>query len=354
MKGGAPRNVPKTFTPATSAALDEMALTQVLTTIARRPYKAVGIVATDPSDVVFLARQVARFCPNVRLFTLSSDLLLARPSDLVDLRGMLVASTYPLYPSNQWITTPFRDGARVFFSNRGAQGLYNATVAHLWEMGADEPEKRTDGSKPQLLEFAHPYDVSRTLMRTPPVWISTVGERGLYPITFVPKQSAYLYDPRTNREERPLAQWPYEKPQDGEPPEPDLATLDTAASAREASRPQPHLLFWLITLFLTIVACPFIVYVTWVYVAWSADPSKYQREGFPSNEHLLRWLNCDVAKKLRMPIRPAHCDAEQGEGGKPGEQPRTDHCRGCDGRLRLGIFRLRGQEDREIGEQTLT
>jgi hypothetical protein len=100
-EGGTPADLPRAYTPATSAALDEMALTQVLTTIAHRPYKAVGIVATSPADVVFLARQVARFCPNVRLFTLSSDLLLARPSEQVDLRGMLVASTYPLYPSQK-------------------------------------------------------------------------------------------------------------------------------------------------------------------------------------------------------------------------------------------------------------
>ena len=133
-EGGAPRDLPKTFTPATSAALDEMALTQVLTTIARRPYQAVGIVATDPFDVVFLAREVRRFCPNVRLFTTCSDLLLARATDAVDLRGTLVASTYPLYPANQWMTTSFRDGPRVFFSNRAAQGFYNATAAHLWEM----------------------------------------------------------------------------------------------------------------------------------------------------------------------------------------------------------------------------
>ena len=78
-EAGSPADLPRSYTPATSAALDEMALTQVLTTIARRPYKVVGIVATNSFDVVFLAQQVARFCPNVRLFTLSSDLVLRVP-----------------------------------------------------------------------------------------------------------------------------------------------------------------------------------------------------------------------------------------------------------------------------------
>ena len=184
-EGGAPRDLPKTFTPATSAALDEMALTQVLTTIARRPYQAVGIVATDPFDVVFLAREVRRFCPNVRLFTTCSDLLLARATDAVDLRGTLVASTYPLYPANQWMTTPFRDGPRVFFSNRAAQGFYNATAAHLWEMRADSTFTTREPLRgPQLLEFGLPYDLEFAKSRRPPVWISAVGERGLYPLKY--------------------------------------------------------------------------------------------------------------------------------------------------------------------------
>ena len=62
-EGGTPRDLPRSYTPATSAALDELALTQVLTTIARRPYQAVGIVATDPHDVVFLAREGAPVLP---------------------------------------------------------------------------------------------------------------------------------------------------------------------------------------------------------------------------------------------------------------------------------------------------
>ena len=54
-ESGSPRDIPKSYTPAASAAFDEMALTQVLTTISRRPYHAVGIIATNPFDVVFLA-----------------------------------------------------------------------------------------------------------------------------------------------------------------------------------------------------------------------------------------------------------------------------------------------------------
>ena len=252
------RDLPCAFTPATSAALDEMSLTQVLTTIARRPYQAVGVFATDPNDVVFLAKQVGRFCTNVRLFTISSDLMLTRPGEGIDLRGMIVASTYPLYPSNQWITTPFRDGPRVFFGSRGSQGLYNATVAHLWEMGADEPADKTKPSTPQLLEFGLPYDVETKQVRKPPIWINVVGERGLYPVTFIPQtdKNGYLYTrQKFAGTTRALAAWPQSSEK---------------ATAARATRPNPHLLFWLICLFL-MIACFFVAVVTWRYVGWSTD-----------------------------------------------------------------------------------
>ena len=210
---------------------------------------------------------------------------------------MLIASTYPLYPSNQWITTPFHDGARVFFSDRGAEGLYNATVAHLWEMSADEPDDRSKETVPQLLEFGQPYDVTPALSRKPPVWISAVGERGLYPITYKPKGSSYLYDPQTAPKTRLLAKWPIEESTAAERKQPVEARLDTARAASNAMQPSPHLFFWLICLFL-IVACPSVAVVTWIYVAWSVDPGKYERDGHPSSKHLLKWLNCDVAEKV--------------------------------------------------------
>ena len=292
-EGGTPRDLPRSFTPATSAALDELALTQVLTTIARRPYQAVGVFATDPADVVFLLREVRRFCPNVRLFTISSDLLLARPGQDIDLRGMLVASTYPLYPSNQWITTPYHDGPRVFFGSRGSQGLYNATVAHLWEMGADEQVDPSKESAPQLLEFGVPYDLKGESPRHPPAWISVVGERGIYPVSIVSDNTnaKYLYDPSESPERRPSST--------------QLDQSDEGQrTAALAGLPNPHLFFWLVSLSL-MLASPAVAYITWHYVSWSLNGVKLQSEktGYFTARHVLRWLNCEVAVHAAMRLR---------------------------------------------------
>ena len=258
-----------------------MALTQILTTISRRPYQAVGIISSNPFDTVFLARRVRRFCPNLRIFTTQADLLFARPQLSGDLRGMLVASTYSLYPANQWIATS--DGARphVLFSNQGSQGLYNTIVAHLWEMGI--PEENT---APQLLEFAHPYETT-PLIFDPAVWIGAVGERGLFPLktVTVPGDASYLYNPHTTPERRRFSL-------------PDEIKKFERRNLN-AMRPNAHLLFWSSWLIL-VSACLLIAGLTWVYARWATDPHKIELDskigfvGFGLG-HLMRYLNYEVA-----------------------------------------------------------
>ncbi len=339
-EAGAPRDLPKSYTPATSAALDEIALTQVLTTIGHRRYRAVGIVATNPFDVVFLAREVSRFCPNARLFTIHADLLAARPEAVADLRGMLVASTYPLYPANQWITTPYRDGPRVFFSNQGAQGLYNAIVAHLWEMQAGDPnpEPRKPAPGPQLLEFGEPYDAEQSTTRRPPVWISAVGQRGLYPIHYVAASRQaipYLYDPNTSAEGRVVSPWPPTPEDEAKTPEaerakvtnvgaagsPAASGLSEQEAAKKSMKSNPHPLFWLLCLFL-LFACFWVAGVTRVYVRWATDLEKVELDTriayFLGFGHWLRFLNYEVAGRK---ADGRGDDLEDADQNAPGDDP---------------------------------
>jgi hypothetical protein len=296
-ESGPTDDLPRAFTPASSAAIDEMALTQVLTTISHRRYLAVGIVATNPFDLVFLARRVRRFSPNVRLFAIQADLLFARPENAGDLRGMLIGSTYSLYPANQWITTSYGATPRVPFSDHGGQGLYNAVVAHLWEMVIiDAPQG------PPLLEFALPYGeeakVAPTVaaaappsdappIRQPPIWMSAVGERGIYPVAFDPRvvDRDYLYQPDQ------FFDAPRSRPR---PPSEDKAD---ETQARRAMRPNPHLLYWLIFLLL-FLTCFGVAGLTWVYIRWSGDEKKKldARIGPFGFGHLMRTLNSEVER----------------------------------------------------------
>jgi hypothetical protein len=277
-EGGTPQDLPRAFTPESSAALDEMALTQILTTISHRRYRAVGIIASNPFDVVFLARRVRRFCPNLRVFTTQADLLFARPQNATDLRGMLVASTYSLYPPNQWIITSYGVRPHVLFSNQGAQGLYNAITAHLWEMGVAE-----DHSGPQLLEFAPPYETTASVFN-PQLWIGVVGERGLFPLraSATNDDLAYLYNPKDTAEKR----WPSQPPDQPKFKEQNL----------RAMRPNAHLLYWLIWLIL-VSTCFALAGLTWAYARWATDPRKTKLKNkipFAGLGHMLRSLNIEV------------------------------------------------------------
>lgn len=303
-EAGTPQDLPRSFTPASSAALDEMALTQILTTISHRRYQAVGILASNPFDTVFLARRVRRFCPNLRIFTNQADLVFARPQNVTDLRGMLVASTYSLYPANQWISTSYGARPHVLFSNQGAQGLYNAVTAHLWEMGVADHH-----SGPQLLEFAPPYDAAARAY-DPPVWIGAVGERGVFPVRSipVPAEAGYLYDPHSAPEGPRFRESPNDR--------------DSVRRALEAMRPTAHLLYWLWWLILN-MACIAVAALTWVYARWANDAGKTHldaRIGFIRLGGVLRLLNVEVKEN-------GESMTDGGSGGTPSGPSGPDRAR---------------------------
>jgi hypothetical protein len=209
-EAGDATDIPPMQTPGFTAAVDELVLDQILNDIYHRSIRTVGIIATDPLDVIFLARQIRQFVPDVRLFTTQSYLLFAHAQNVDDLRGMLVASTYPLFPSNQaWSYSYQGDATHVFFSAEDIQGVYNAAIAHLQELGNPAIPAR-------FLEYGLPFDTPGSYApadvasgviagpppwinkaRKPPVWIGMVGNHGIYPVTTVadpPDQTpGYLY-----------------------------------------------------------------------------------------------------------------------------------------------------------------
>ena len=220
-EAGDATDIPPMQTPGFSTAVDELVLGQILADISHRHIRAVGIIATDPLDIVFLAKEVRQFLPDVRLFATQSYLLFTHPQNVDDLRGMIVASTYPLYPSNQsWSYSYQGDRTHVFFSSESGQGTYNAAIAHLDKIGDEEVP-------PRFLEYGLPFDppgsyVSSddgslkwsTPTRQPPIWIGMVGNKGIYPLRAVTKTSdqdrSYLYghDQSARKNTPDLSGWP--------------------------------------------------------------------------------------------------------------------------------------------------
>lgn len=167
--------------PQTISALVETHIHTILDNLRHERVSAVGIVATDDRDVLFLAREVKRELPDAQLFFLGTHLLYLHPEYVPYMRGALVASPYALTPRDQRVlveapgaTEPTRSlRNRQTFSSMAAQGIYNATMRQL---GAPVP--------PQLDACDPEGVVPSTEPCLPPVWIAVIGDDGYWPLGY--------------------------------------------------------------------------------------------------------------------------------------------------------------------------
>src|SRR5262249_28561777 len=107
---------------------------------------------------IFLADMIRRFCPDVQLFAPAGDLLLGHPQYANELRGMIVATPYPLFSMAQRWDPPYEgDHRRHLFSHQGDQGTYNATLSLLYRTSRQEPQP-ADGFYDAMFDYGLPFD----------------------------------------------------------------------------------------------------------------------------------------------------------------------------------------------------
>lgn len=155
-----------------TAAAAERVLDDIVQALAEHQVQAVGIVATDVRDKLFLATELRRRMRDAYLFTMSTNELLLRPDRNRWLRGMLVASTYPLGFEGQF-RDPFRAGSdrqRQAFTSDIAEGIYNAVLLQL--------------DSTLLTEYGVPLSPAST---RPPLWLTVVGRSGMVPLAYESK-----------------------------------------------------------------------------------------------------------------------------------------------------------------------
>lgn len=144
----------------------EAALTEIGHTLARHDVRAVGVLASDVRDKLFLATEVRKRVTDAQVFTFEGNSLFLAPEHNRTLRGSLVVSTYPLILQNQWWQLPPGERHRLPFTNEGAQGVHNAVLLHL-----DRPDL--------LAEYAGAPSGGGWV---PQVWITAVGSRSFLPL----------------------------------------------------------------------------------------------------------------------------------------------------------------------------
>jgi hypothetical protein len=185
-ESGAPVDRVPPMTPELTAATVELMVDGMFQAIDDRRSTAIGVLATDKRDHIFLAEQIARHRPNVLMFTLESNLIYLHPDVAPYTRGTIVGSTYALSERAQRLTHPALalKYPQQFGSSAG-HGEFNALAMIL-----GRPELMLAYDVPGALADPVPGDSYGGPCRpdapggvcTPPVWISVVGHRALLPV----------------------------------------------------------------------------------------------------------------------------------------------------------------------------
>jgi hypothetical protein len=177
---------PPVMSGLTPAVLDVM-IDEIARTLVAHRIRAVGILATDTRDKIFLAEQLRMRRRDLTLFTTESNVLLLRKEVNPFLRGMLVFGTYPLQiDAQQWDTAGLGE-QRLAFANDASEGIFNATRLQLSD-STWLAEYGVPGMKSAWLYCEPGYKRVRTNAADsiPPVWVLAVGRSGYFPITACP------------------------------------------------------------------------------------------------------------------------------------------------------------------------
>jgi hypothetical protein len=158
---------------STTTSINDLLLANLLDTIAREGIRYVGIVATDPMDKLFLAEKLRQLAPDVVLFTFDNNLLYAHPDYAVELDGLLVLGSYPL----------FTEGAPGFPA-LGEKKKVAWSEGDRWQFSS---ERRQFGSEYQEGVFeATRYLLGDTALPPPQAWIGAVGNGSIWPVAQLP------------------------------------------------------------------------------------------------------------------------------------------------------------------------
>jgi hypothetical protein len=121
----------------------DLTLAGTVLSLARRGYTHVGISASDPQDLIFLAERIRAFHPSCTLFTTSGNhLLFAHSNFSAAMDGMILFGGYPLTDAMRVVS--LRRGeleSSVRFTSEGEYAAYYATLLALDPSRAGEADR---------------------------------------------------------------------------------------------------------------------------------------------------------------------------------------------------------------------
>lgn len=186
------------FSPGMQGPYTELSLRHLLLDIARDDFDAVGITATDHRDRLFLVQQLRQHAPEVQILLVGGDLAFDHPAYRQAMLGTLVASSYPPFTAHHlWPSRVADRESRLALPTQASYGLVNAIALGL-DMAARPLEEFAGaggpllsyGPKKPLAALRH-YDAPVSAAESPgevrpPVWISSIGYQGAWPLRWAP------------------------------------------------------------------------------------------------------------------------------------------------------------------------
>ena len=174
-----PMDVVPSMTPELTSSVVDSAVDNLLASLHRERYTAIGIFATDARDHLFLARRIAKAIPDVLMFGTQADLLFINQEYAPFLRGTLIASSYPVFNETQLMVNVNDDEPRRQFTTASEQGAYNAAL----KLFGDSRSNRVKPIDSTSDSACVPTPC------TPKVWLSVVGSNAIWPLEAVTPQA---------------------------------------------------------------------------------------------------------------------------------------------------------------------
>lgn len=157
-------DTPPLLSPS-SPVTDDLMLSRTVEAISDRGIQLVGIAATDPADVIFLAQHVRQHRPDIRLFVFDGDVLFTHPDLVAATGGTILVTPYAVTPSLRWGFAA--DPGAEAFPGSAATGTYVATRTLL--TGEPDPPDR---------------DLA--------MWVSAIGANGAWPLAAIVNPAKYV------------------------------------------------------------------------------------------------------------------------------------------------------------------
>jgi hypothetical protein len=205
----------------------EAVLLNIASTLRREQIRMVGILATDIFDTLFLSRFLRSACPDIRIFVIQSDLLMARATEEIPLEGALAVTTYPLIGRNQYWTSARTNSRRHrnLLASAPTESTYNATLVLLHDI---------TGASDSPLDYSSPLHPGTT---QPPLWLTVIGHNGYWPLALLDEKEGE--DNPSASHSPSLYPWPSQVQTDQKNPDDKKNETDPPSQSAPTKKPDP-------------------------------------------------------------------------------------------------------------------